>query len=1142
MPAPVTGNGSRTRHVNESDYEEIGPPVLPNKSTPMTAQQPAVQGTEICDLCGTAVAMVKCPACSMIFCLACDDMYHRHPKRTTHARKALSNGGSNSSSSSQPIRPPLPPKGDAVATPVAPPRKNLRKGSAPDSPVTQHHQTPLATRSSTLPRKAGSMVGRPLPPPPPVVEANPPPALPAKNINPPPPVPPPQLPHQQQQPTSFYPHDNNGSLLAQRKMSLQAPPMHFPQQPDIPLPGYPMAAAGSSFTLDNRHHRMMPPPAGGNPMAYPNAFNYPVTGAGSGTTNSRYNPMDGANQVGWGGKGGNPYLEEMQFPAPGVNQSAAGSKTGKNRVLPVHKRSQFARLNKSSSLHDLAHQETNLRPTTEAAVNMAGNGISWMDEPWNTTQSTMNQPTLNMQELLEQQRHFRRASSTKSLHQTNEDLWNGNPTNNHPWANSTNPMLNPMLNPMMFINAGGGQPGMMPNGLHRSMHELRGMGAAPSSVRAQSPATSQKSKKSTRSEKFHHHHRHPKHHQGTASSKKHSSSLEKPQSRPHSRNNSQRRSYRKESNSKMMSHHPHRSNRESSRSRASSRRRSISSEDDEDIDNDLDSDVEAVINDMSIHGLDEDEDSEDFFTGESDNDFVSISSGGGNSKRSAVPRKSWTCEHCTYVNNPGVAVCAVCCRTSKQSRGEDFEVRSASRSSGANRRKKVGNHHQHRKYDTSEEDNDSSLRGSRSVSRQGLHENKTRPSPKSRKSRKAAKSPMPEFNVSDLDEDAINDYYAVRHQNNHPERYIESSSETGSSMHHNPAKVPTRKPNFDAPAPAKGILKKSNSNPQLTKLELDSKSGERPAAAVPMGKVVDIKKYLAQTQNNPHLSESNDNANQWQQQQQRRGQKSSEINQQSIEDNLSDDGMESNSSVTNNIGRTNNHSQMTRSVSGHSLGDLEYLQQQYDQQQQQSGQANKFHTRRTSDATGKKNFRSKRFSRNLEREPAIRRAQSLHMDHRRGFEDSNFDPGFMETHRGVLQRKSSSGKPSSSGSSGPEDASLHFTATVQGQEVTTTGSYLARQEFGGDPNGLAAVGDSGYISHSSGGGGSNQHSKLERSQAGGPIESFTMSVDRGYLGRTPGGGGGGADREPYMHRSMDDLTFQKTKGLELVRLLRVSMF
>ena len=49
------------------------------------------------------------------------------------------------------------------------------------------------------------------------------------------------------------------------------------------------------------------------------------------------------------------------------------------------------------------------------------------------------------------------------------------------------------------------------------------------------------------------------------------------------------------------------------------------------------------------------------------------------------------------------------------------------------------------------------------------------------------------------------------------------------------------------------------------------------------------------------------------------------------------------------------------------------------------------------------------------------------------------------------------------------------------------------------------------------------------------MESFTMSVDRGYLGRPPG-----QERDSQIHRSMDDLTFQKTKGLELVRLLRVS--
>merc|ERR1719445_636757 len=51
------------------------------------------------------------------------------------------------------------------------------------------------------------------------------------------------------------------------------------------------------------------------------------------------------------------------------------------------------------------------------------------------------------------------------------------------------------------------------------------------------------------------------------------------------------------------------------------------------------------------------EDSEDFFTGESDEEFVSVSS---NSDK--APRVSWTCEHCTYVNNPGVKVCAMCAR------------------------------------------------------------------------------------------------------------------------------------------------------------------------------------------------------------------------------------------------------------------------------------------------------------------------------------------------------------------------------------------------------------------------------------------------------------------------------------------------
>ena len=41
-----------------------------------------------CDLCGTATAIVRCRQCTdQVFCLACDDMYHRHPKRSVHQRK-----------------------------------------------------------------------------------------------------------------------------------------------------------------------------------------------------------------------------------------------------------------------------------------------------------------------------------------------------------------------------------------------------------------------------------------------------------------------------------------------------------------------------------------------------------------------------------------------------------------------------------------------------------------------------------------------------------------------------------------------------------------------------------------------------------------------------------------------------------------------------------------------------------------------------------------------------------------------------------------------------------------------------------------------------------------------------------------------
>lgn len=41
-----------------------------------------------CDLCGSSAPSVRCEKCNQQnFCLSCDDMYHRHPKRQSHFRK-----------------------------------------------------------------------------------------------------------------------------------------------------------------------------------------------------------------------------------------------------------------------------------------------------------------------------------------------------------------------------------------------------------------------------------------------------------------------------------------------------------------------------------------------------------------------------------------------------------------------------------------------------------------------------------------------------------------------------------------------------------------------------------------------------------------------------------------------------------------------------------------------------------------------------------------------------------------------------------------------------------------------------------------------------------------------------------------------
>ncbi|XP_013099271.1 E3 ubiquitin-protein ligase lubel isoform X3 [Stomoxys calcitrans] len=73
-----------------------------------------------CTLCGSGNPWVMCEECSkQIFCASCDDMFHKHPKRKTHQRKALEQ-------SIPPLPPKLVPGQPGPTPPVAPPRRNKR--------------------------------------------------------------------------------------------------------------------------------------------------------------------------------------------------------------------------------------------------------------------------------------------------------------------------------------------------------------------------------------------------------------------------------------------------------------------------------------------------------------------------------------------------------------------------------------------------------------------------------------------------------------------------------------------------------------------------------------------------------------------------------------------------------------------------------------------------------------------------------------------------------------------------------------------------------------------------------------------------------------------------------------------------------
>ncbi|XP_030555100.1 uncharacterized protein LOC115758543 isoform X4 [Drosophila novamexicana] len=133
-PTPMNGNAAsngsqlkvptlppKTKNTPEPDYEVIEFSNQqqysnePMKTTQIRTKTP--DNKLKCTLCGSQNPWVTCAECAgQIFCASCDDMFHKHPKRKQHIRKAVEQG-----------TPPVPPKAaGGGAPPVAPPRRSKR--------------------------------------------------------------------------------------------------------------------------------------------------------------------------------------------------------------------------------------------------------------------------------------------------------------------------------------------------------------------------------------------------------------------------------------------------------------------------------------------------------------------------------------------------------------------------------------------------------------------------------------------------------------------------------------------------------------------------------------------------------------------------------------------------------------------------------------------------------------------------------------------------------------------------------------------------------------------------------------------------------------------------------------------------------
>merc|ERR1719195_2002417 len=347
-----------------------------------------------------------------------------------------------------------------------------------------------------------------------------------------------------------------------------------------------------------------------------------------------------------------------------------------------------------------------------------------------------------------------------------------------------------------------------------------------------------------------------------------------------------------------------------------------------------------------------------------------------------------------------------------------------------------------------------------------------------------------------------------------------------------------KRPNIEAPAPAKGILKKVASNPSLAKLDgMSEMSGAISEVGYITNKLNQRLKARGQrdilepVEVKQRLESSSEDI--WQQVRENWARQKEELKAWAMAQAQAGEG-----SPKMMTGREQDHmsevmagpapGRMYRTMSGFSLADHEALLSN-------SGRRGSEQVGPVGGPGGKKNFRSKRFSRNIDREPALKRAQSFHMDQR---DDSDL---WHDSQRRPFARATSKNSINSehfvprSDSSDVEEP-VHFTSTVTSSTRGPggVGSYLARQEFGScEVPGPGPGPDSGYVSHGSGGG----YPKLLMQPSLNPMRSFTMSIDRGFQGGPMNKAMSTQNLDRF--RSMDDLgTKEKNSGVELVKLLR----